>query len=115
MTKVEFNPDSSFALIATAYSDNNQIKLWDYKGRQIAQFEGDWKETVSISFTPEGKYLFAAGDNGIIQQWNVGEINLNTLLTNGCNWLDFYSTTHPTEYKKVGQGCGKIKTSVSKS
>ncbi|WGV28556.1 WD40 repeat domain-containing protein [Halotia branconii] len=77
-------------LIATA--DNGKlVKIWDFKGRQLAQFSGSWNQTINISFSPNGKYIVAAGDNGdndIVERWEIK--NLDSLLSEGCDWVKDY-------------------------
>ncbi len=103
-TKVKifrFHPNPQKQIIATS-GDNNIIKLWDYKGRQVAEFEGDWEKTQDFSFTADGDQLYAVGDDGTVQRWNLDEeINLTYLVKKSCQWLDFYIKSNPDEAKSI--------------
>lgn len=123
VTGVAFYPNQNQEFIATA--TGNKIKLWNYQGRQIAQFNGDWTEdetktkSVNFSFTTNGKYIYVyLPDNGKIQSWNIGNINLDNpspylkrLITEGCNWLDDYLKN--PEAQKLSE-CSSITPSASK-
>ena len=89
VTIVEYSPNGE--LIATA-GDNKAIKLWDSKGRQVAEFVGDWSKTVSLSFTPDSRRIIAVGNNGKVMQWKIEE--LKSLIKQGCEWLQWYLGTH---------------------
>ncbi len=94
-TTVEFSPDGK--LIATA-GVGKIVKLWDLEGRQVAEFNGDWENTVSLSFTPDNKQIAAAGDNSKVLLWSIQD--LDSLIKKSCEWLDDYFKFHPQEKGK---------------
>jgi WD40 repeat protein len=88
------------------------VRLWDLKGRQVAEFRGDWDNTVSLSFSTDSKQIAAAGnkkigadgDNrkvGKVRLWDIKE--LDSLIQGGCDWLTDYFKSHPG--KKTKQNC----------
>lgn len=99
-TMVEFSYNGE--LIAT-YGDDNLVKVWDLKGRQVAEFSGDWQETVSLSFdtnTTKNTKIFAAGENGKVYEWVIKD--LDALLKDSCLWLkDDYFKFHPDNKEKL--------------
>ena len=102
VTTVDFSPaNGKFAnLIATA-DDGKLVKIWDFQGRQLAQFRGHWNQTVNIGFSPSGKYIVAAGDNGVVERWQMKD--LNTLLDDGCKWLEDYEDYQDYSLKISGK------------
>jgi len=67
-----FSPDSDSdrQLLATASRDGT-IKLWNYQGNLLKTLGGSISQVVS---TPNGKYLFAGGKDGLIRQLNQEEM-----------------------------------------
>ena len=62
------------------------LRLWDLQGRQIRDFRGYWGTIRSISFSKDGRYLLAGGDDGIPMVWQIDQ-DLAHLIDRGCQWL----------------------------
>ncbi|GAB4199572.1 MAG: AAA-like domain-containing protein [Coleofasciculaceae cyanobacterium] len=71
-----FSPNGQ--TIATTSTDN--IKLWQRDGKLIRTLQGDGDDFVSISFSPDGKALAAAGGSkGAIKLWSLDGKLLKTI------------------------------------
>ncbi|GAB4209789.1 MAG: hypothetical protein Fur006_69840 [Coleofasciculaceae cyanobacterium] len=67
--------------------------------RERNHFNTDQGWVSSVSFSPDGKTLATAGDDGTAKLWQVE--GLDKLLVRGCDWLKDYFLTHPEELKKL--------------
>jgi WD40 repeat protein len=96
--RVIFSPDGE--KIVTGSSDGT-VRLWDIQGNLRAEFRGHQDAIYGINFN-NNKVISVAKD-GIIKQWKVQEefVHLEELLKQGCQWLDDYFVTHPTEKEKL--------------
>ena len=76
---VSFSPKGS----VLAVNDGNVISLWEYDGNQWnASYEQDTPGTVSLTFSPDGKYLGEALFWGSGEGVNIWEVAGHTLLYN---------------------------------
>ncbi|OCQ99045.1 hypothetical protein BCD64_23720 [Nostoc sp. MBR 210] len=92
--------------LATGYQDGT-VRLISLQGKKLQQFPkappAVKVQVLSISFTPDDKVMITGNKDGMIRFWNLQnkkpqtEQDLNTLLTNGCQWLKEYLTTHPND------------------
>lgn len=90
--------------LATGYKDGT-VRLITLQGKELQQFPKDPPavkvQVLSISFSPDDKVMTTGYNDGMIRFWNLQnkkpqtEQDLNTLLTNSCQWLKEYLTTHP--------------------
>ncbi|MBD2486769.1 AAA-like domain-containing protein [Aulosira sp. FACHB-615] len=114
---VEFSPNGK--IVATSGIDST-IKLWNLNGRQVGEFKlgqnnsklkaiGYGLNIVEdnrprndinwMSFSPDGKMLAAACNDGMIRLFVVD--NLEEMLERGCKWLDDYLATRPEMRKDI--------------
>ena len=71
------------------------LKLWDVKsGSLLKTLLGQPDSLLSLSFSPDGQSLIAAGESRSVQTW---ELNLPALMQQGCQRLRHYLTNYPTE------------------
>jgi WD40 repeat protein len=67
-----FSPDGK--IVATASETNNDptVRLWDTEtGQERAVLQGATGLVFCLRFTPDGKTLFASGDNAAVHVWDV--------------------------------------------
>ncbi|MEH2049439.1 WD40 repeat domain-containing protein [Nostoc sp.] len=116
---VRFSPNGK--IFATSGIDST-IKLWNLKGQQVGEFklsqnnsklkakenfypyniveENRPRNYVNwMSFSPDGKMLAAACNDGMIRLFVVDD--LEDMLERGCNWLDDYFVTRPDMRKEI--------------
>ncbi|MBD2612085.1 AAA-like domain-containing protein [Nostoc punctiforme FACHB-252] len=116
---VRFSPNGK--IVATSGIDST-IKLWNLNGRQVGEFKlgqnnSKLKAEESLypykifednrprnyvnwmSFSPDGKKLAAACNDGMIRLFEVD--NLEKMLERGCDWLDDYLATRPEKRKEI--------------
>ena len=73
-------------IIATASRDK-AVKLWTHNGELITSLIGHSDFVTSLSFTPDSKMLATASHDSKLMLWNVENLNMNSLITRGCIWL----------------------------
>ncbi|MDZ8108487.1 MAG: AAA-like domain-containing protein [Nostoc sp. DedQUE12a] len=116
---VRFSPNGK--IFATSGIDST-IKLWNLNGRQVGEFklgqnnsklkgrnyfnsfnifeENRPRNYVNwMSFSPDGKLLAAACNDGMIRLFVVDD--LEEMLERGCNWLDDYLASRPEKRKEI--------------
>jgi WD40 repeat protein len=54
---------------------------------------------LDIKFSPDGKSIIAGGDNGTVQLWQIKQ--LDKLLTQGCQWLQYYRKNNEAKMKNL--------------
>ncbi|BAY27570.1 WD-40 repeat-containing protein [Calothrix sp. NIES-2100] len=89
VNSVSFSPDGK--TIASASSDST-VKLWDISGKLLKTLKGDSGFVFSVSFSPDGKTIASASSDSTVILW---DLDLDNLLTSGCNWLNNYLVIHP--------------------
>ena len=103
VTEVRFSLDGS--MIATASTDTT-VKLWTHKGELITTLIGHADSVNSIGFTPDSKILATASADAKLFLWNVENLNMNSLILRGCNYLQEYFKAHPGRIEE--DICGRI-------
>ncbi len=109
---VEFSPNGK--IVATSGIDST-IKLWNLNGRQVGEFklgqnnsklktrygvDNRTRNDINwMSFSPDGKKLAAACNDGMIRLFVVDD--LEDMLERGCNWLDDYLASRPDLRKEI--------------
>ncbi|WP_414583942.1 WD40 repeat domain-containing protein, partial [Scytonema sp. PCC 10023] len=73
--------------------------LWNIStGQLISTFTGHTGTVFSVGFSPDGKTLASGSSDTTIKLWN---LDLDSLLAQGCRWLDGYLATRPDEAKEL--------------
>ena len=66
ISAMAFGPER---LLATA-AENGRVKLWNVRsGRLIRALRVDTRSAHPVSFSPDGRFLFGASQEGVIQVW----------------------------------------------
>ncbi|NEQ68420.1 MAG: hypothetical protein F6K21_23550 [Symploca sp. SIO2D2] len=81
---VTFSPEGN--KIASG-SDDRTVKLWSQAGNLITTVKGHQQAVYGVTFSPDGEWLASAGEDKTVI---VRNLNLDELLTNGCQWLADY-------------------------
>jgi WD40 repeat protein len=83
---VIFSPDGQ----TLAASSDDKVKLWNRQGTLLIALKGDKNELTSVSFSPSGKILAAGSGSGSVILRSFSDIDLENLLSKGCNLIDDY-------------------------
>ena len=74
---VAFSPDGN--TIATSYSWKGTVQLWDTKtGAHKNRLIGHGLGVKSITYSPDGKIIATAGEDGTVLLWSLASHDLNT-------------------------------------
>jgi WD40 repeat protein len=96
-----FSPDGKILAVAVWYSrqrgkgptrpwDERDVLLWDAAtGKPAGQLAGHEKNIRAVAFSPDGKLLASAGNDGTVKLWDVGSKKLLTTLKEAADTLAF--------------------------
>ncbi|NCR39710.1 MAG: hypothetical protein GPJ21_07480 [Microcystis aeruginosa W13-11] len=79
--------------------DDGSVKLWKRDGSPITRLNAEQGSVWSVSWTGDGQTLATGGDDGSVKLWP--SANLDTLLVQGCNWLEGYLIQSPRDLQKL--------------
>src|SRR5262249_54477246 len=66
------SPDGKTVATASEVANDPVVRLWDVEsGREIASLQGQRGLIFCIRFSPDGKTIFASGDNALVNMWDV--------------------------------------------
>jgi WD40 repeat protein/AAA+ ATPase superfamily predicted ATPase len=91
---VNFSADGK--LIATANADNT-VNLWSFTGRKATLIKTiqHTARIITLSFSPDSKILAFAGRDKTVTLLPVDNLNLNSIVDRGCDWLQDYLRYNP--------------------
>ncbi|MGK7941992.1 MAG: AAA-like domain-containing protein [Crocosphaera sp.] len=94
INQVIFNPTGS--MIASGDRDGI-IKLWNKEGTPLVTLKVSKTSITSLRFSDDGLSLISGDAQGVVTLW---PLQIQTLLTQGCLWLEDYFLTHPQQQKE---------------
>ncbi|MDJ0510597.1 MAG: hypothetical protein QNJ64_15285 [Crocosphaera sp.] len=94
INQVIFDPTGS--MIASG-DQNGIIKLWNKEGTPLVTLKASKNSLTSLRFSDDGLSLISGDDQGVVTIW---PLQIQTLLTKGCLWLEAYFLTHPQQQKE---------------
>ncbi|MDJ0511130.1 MAG: AAA-like domain-containing protein [Crocosphaera sp.] len=100
ISRITYRSDGQYFVTA---SQDGTVRLWDRKGNLHTKMKGHDKSIESLKFTPDNKNIFTLARDGQVKWWPVeAELTrLNSLLNQGCQWLEDYLVTRPQEQEKL--------------
>ncbi|HBB32173.1 MAG TPA: hypothetical protein DDZ80_28510 [Cyanobacteria bacterium UBA8803] len=85
--------DRSFILASAA--DDRTVKLWRHDGTLVTTLNGHTDSVFGVGFSPDGKTLASASDDKTVILWNLRRVmEVDNLITYGCNWVRDYLRTN---------------------
>jgi WD40 repeat protein len=75
------------------------VKMWKRDGSPITEIKAHKDSVLSVSWTSDGQTLATAGSDDSVKLWPIKD--LDTLLVQGCNWLDTYLINSPQKLQEL--------------
>ncbi len=76
--------------------EKGNVQLWNLQGEKFAAWIGHrGSEIANVSFSPDGKLLATAGDDGIAQLWRIE--SFDELIQGACDRARDYLQNNPNE------------------
>lgn len=88
--RFEFSPNGQLLIAKTI---DSTIHIWQADGTPITRIPMGGAFNSFLNFTPDGNRLISSSGS-MLYSWN---LNLDDLLTQGCNWLGDYFQNHPQQ------------------
>ena len=82
--------------IASASFDGT-AKRWTIDGQELLTVDGHTGAILNVAFSPDGGKFATAGSDGVVILWEINP--LQTLMDQGCAWLNDYLQTNPNVSK----------------
>jgi WD40 repeat protein len=95
---VSFSPDGK----TLAANSDDKVRIWNREGTLLIALKGDKQELTSVSFSNDGQTLAAGSGNGTVIFQDLADIQLEKLLTRGCDLLHDYLQTNQKVMKSDG-------------
>lgn len=117
VNSLTFRPDGKIFASASgngSNEDDGTIKFWSIDGIEIKTFKTNSPSVSGINFSRDGKMLIV-GNQMDVTMWN---LNLDYLLSKGCNWVRDYLENNPLVSKSDKYLCDdvpKIESTPTKS
>jgi WD40 repeat protein len=71
------------------------VRLWNQDGTLLVTLKGHQSGVSGVAFTSDSQHLISTSLDKTLIVWNLErDINLNTVLTEGCRWLQNYLKTN---------------------
>lgn len=101
ITSVTFNPEGN-VIAATA---GTQVQFWNLETESMTIL--DHKDVIqSVSFSPDGQTIVLSSNDKTLILWEVGNLDLPSLIQQGCEWLqDYLQYGSPTLEKEDQDLC----------
>jgi WD40 repeat protein len=109
---ISFSPDGK--IIATAF---NGLNLWSLDGNLLGTLNGHGSDIIDVSFSPDSKtialvegYKPGVGKFGYIPFVSLWNLDVDSLLLSGYNWIRDYLKTNPNVSERDRHLCDGIGT-----